>query len=693
MTNRSRFAKLIQNALVILICAVFVIPFFPLPAKAAAAVVFLSPSSGTFIVDSTFDVSVYLNTEGNTINTVDLALRYPPDRLQLVSTGTGKSIIGLWTSVPKYNNQTGIVELTGGIPGGVRVERGLITTLTFRVKAVGQAIVKFDRTRILYNDGMGTEALTQTQNSIYDLILPPPAGPIVISDTHPDQTQWYKNNSVSLRWTENSSVDGYSYMISDQPTDVPDEISEGARQDIVYRSLADGRKYFHIRALRDGRWGGTTHFALNIDSSPPAEYKIEIIPNSRTTRLQPVFQFETTDTLSGTDHYELKIVDVKNLQSNGISDSDEVFFEANSPYVAQEMALGDYDVIVRAYDKAGNYREVTERLEIVPVLLRYVSGGGIAFGSTFVIPWWIVLLILAIIILLLYILGRRMHKWHDHVDRKRNTQVMPPVVVTQMEELQRYREKYGKLAAIVLLALSVLAGSGSVNAQVAPQATTRQDVFEAPIITTISENITNEEIFYVGGLAGSPNADVILYIQNTQSAETISETIPSDKNGEWFYRHDAFLSSGGYVLWAQSKRAEQMSPPSPQMTIYVEETAVQFGATRISYAMLYMILFAISLFLLLMMLWYVIYHAVHGRRKHTQMLKEITEAQESLRRGFAVLNRDIQAELDLIRRTKLSQKLSIEQKEKESQLLKDMQEIEQYMSKEIWDIENAEHVR
>lgn len=693
MTNRSRLAKLIQNVLVILTCAVFVVSLFPQPAKAAAASVFLSPSSGTFIVDSTFDVSVYLNTEGNVINTVDLALRYPPDRLQLVSTGTGKSIIGLWTSVPKYNNQTGVVELTGGIPGGVRVERGLITTLTFRVKAVGQAIVKFDRTRILYNDGMGTEALTQTQNSIYDLILPPPAGPIVISDTHPDQTQWYRNNTVSLRWSETSPVDGYSYIISDQPLDVPDEISEGQQRDVVYRTLGDGRKYFHIRALRDGRWGGTTHFALNIDATAPADFNIEIIPGSRTTRVQPVFQFETTDALSGADHYELKVVDVKNLKSNGqSSDGEEVFFEASSPYVAPEMARGDYDVIVRAYDKAGNYREVTARLEIVPALLRFLSGSGIAFRSTLVIPWWIILLILAIIILLLYILGRRAHKWHDHVDRKRNIQAMPPALTTQMEELQRYREKYGKLAAVIVLALSVFVGGANVNAQQADSESVSRDVFDAPIITTVSKNITNEEIFYVGGLSGSANADVVLYIQNMQTAETISETIKSDKNGEWFYRHDAFLSSGGYVLWAQSRLGEQLSPPSPQTTISVEETAVQFGATRISYATMYMVLFGIAMLLLLLMVWYVIYHAMHGRRKHVQMLKEISEAQESLRRGFAVLNRDIQAELSIIKQAKLSQKLSEEQKIKEEQLLKDLQDIEQYMSKEIWDIEKAEHV-
>lgn len=685
MTNRlAGLKKMITRALLVAVGGVFALAVSVQPAQAATASLFLSPAGGNYQVDQTFDVSIFLNTQGNSVNAIDLSLRFPPDKLELVSSGTGQSIIGLWTSPPKYNNQTGTVDLTGGIPGGVNVNRGLVTNLTFKVKALGPAEVRFARARILLNDGAGTEAVTQTQKSTYNLVLPAPSGPVVTSDTHPDQTRWYNNPIVSLKWNTEGGTSGFSYMISDQPDDVPDEISEGGMREIVYRDLGNGRHYFHIRAFRDGIWGGTTHYAINIDNSLPAEFNLEILPNFRTTHRQPIIQFSTTDEHSNIDHYELKIVDVKNFAGSG-----EMFIEVQSPYIPNELSYGDYDVIVRAYDKADNYREVIERLEIVPAGTTYISGKGLHFGKLF-LSWWLVLPLLLILIILLYILGRRIHRWHRHVDRNQDASVLPSDVKFQMDELQKYREKYGKLSVIILLSGLLMFGAGSAQAQGTGAG---HDVLEVPIILTLSSNITNEEIFYIGGKAGSANAQVILYIQNAETAETISETVDSDKEGDWFYRHDAFLTTGSYVLWAQSRRGGELSPPSPQVTLTVEETAIQFGATRISYATLFMAMFFAALLVMVILIIYIFYHSIHGRRKHRVMLREISEAQESLRRGFAVLNRDIQAELEVIKRVKLNQKLSIEEQQREEQLLKDLQNIEQYLSKEIWDLERTEQIK
>lgn len=655
-------------------------------AQAANAALSITPNSGQFVVDSTFDVSVYLDTQGQSVNTIELSIKYPPDKLQLVSSSTGKSIIGLWTSQPKFNNQTGVIELTGGIPGGVNVSRGLITTMTFRVKAVGSAVVKFDESRVLLNDGLGTETLTQNYNSIFDLVLPAPAGPIVVSETHPDQTQWYANPTVVLRWGDEGGTDGFSYMISDRPIDIPDEVSEGSKRDIVYKNLGEGRKYFHIRALRDGRWGGATHYALNVDVSEPAEFSVDIVPDVRTSRRQPVVQFATTDTLSGLDHYELKIVPLSK-SSNGSNPQDqnqEFFIEVQSPYVTNELELGSYDVIIRAYDNAGNFREVTQRMDIVTAVFRYVSDQGLEIRSLFVIPWYLLWLILALLAILLVYLAYRTRVWHFIIHENHKNIVLPGDLQTQMDELQRYRQKYGKLMSVlvILFAINLFSTKLILAAD--------QQVLGPPLITTVSKNIANEEIFYAGGKAGAANADVVLYLQNLQSAETMSATIKSDKNGDWFYRHDTFLQSGEYLIWAQTKIGDQLSPPSPQIQMSVESTALQFGSTRISYITLFVTLLAIVSLLLLALVAYILYHLAQGKKKHSLLQKEIQEAQESLRRGFAVLNRDIEAELDVIRQAKLSSTLTQVEREKEQQLVKDLKDIEQYMSEEIWDIKEAE---
>ncbi|MEK0348146.1 MAG: hypothetical protein QQN44_07450, partial [Nitrosopumilus sp.] len=46
-----------------------------------------------FEVGSTFAVSIFLDTEEESINAFDVVLNFPPNRLQLISPSVGKSIV------------------------------------------------------------------------------------------------------------------------------------------------------------------------------------------------------------------------------------------------------------------------------------------------------------------------------------------------------------------------------------------------------------------------------------------------------------------------------------------------------------------------------------------------------------------------------------------------------------------------
>lgn len=679
-----------KNAKVsVLLFFFFLFSFFIFNSSVAnAATLSVGPASGTFTAGSTFDVSLFLNTENQPVNTISAVLSFPADKLQLVSPSAGQSVIAIWTASPKFNNQTGSIELQGGIPGGINVSSGLITTLSFRVKSVGSAVLKYDNdSRVLLHDGLGTDVLRNTTNGIYQLILPPPAGPAVFSETHPDQSVWYRNPNVFLRWTPDSNVEGYSYVLNNEPVDIPDDVSEGQRDSVVYKNTADGLRYFHIKALREGTWGGITHFAVKVDTTPPAEFPIEIIPGSRTARRQPVIQFETTDAFSGIDHHELKLVPLEaaSVADAALNAEDQPFFiEAESPYIPSPLEFGSYDIIVRAYDKAQNYRESVERLHVTNMVFQFVGGRGLEIKNVFVISWIWIWAILGFLAVLLGYVGWRVRRWHLGIDKKRATKEIPDSVKQQLEELKRYRAKYGVKTLLLLLmfGVSLFLFSGTVNAQ--------QVEFAPPLISTISKNISNEEIFYVGGKTESPYIQVVIYLQNLQSGETISQQVESDKRGDWFYRHNTFLTSGKYLLWGQSKVGDQLSPPSPQVQLAVHPTAIQFGASRLSYEIIYLIIIAFLLLVLFGFIAYIVFHLIHGRRKHKHFLKEMREAEESVRRGFAVLRRDIQAELALVRKAKLSNELSKEEKIKEEQLLKDLAWAEQYIGKEIWDVEKNE---
>ncbi|MBI4054410.1 MAG: hypothetical protein HY397_03730 [Candidatus Doudnabacteria bacterium] len=678
--------------------------FFIAIPKVQAATLTLAPPRGSFTVGSTFDVTIYLDTQKQSINALRTYLTFPPDKLQLVPRGAEKSIITVYSSPPRYDNTNGIADLQGGIPGGINLNNGQVITFTFRVKAVGTALIQFlDETKVLANDGLGTNVLSQAHNGIYDLALPPPAGPVVVSETHPDQAKWHPNTTAWLKWApDDAGVEAYSYILNDTPTDIPDDISEGARTDIAYRNLGDGVRYFHIKSLRRGSWGGVTHFALNIDSSPPAEFPIEIVPGPRTTRKQPVIQFASTDTLSGLDHYELKLIPLTpeaisigqgpplflvplTAAASGVDRGQPLFIEVDSPYVAPELTYGSYDVIVRAYDRAGNFQEQVQRLKIVSALFRNISGQGLEFRSRLIIPWIWIWIFAGLLLLALSYLAWRLERWHRRVHEQRASRQLPAHLTEQLDELKKFREKYGKIA--VLLLAVTLAAFAPVGA--------RADTVELtpPYISIVSKDISNEEIFYVGGKTDSSNVGVVIYLQNLQTGETISQTVTSEKNGDWFYRHDTFLPGGRYLLWTQSKLGGQVSPPSPQVQLDVKPTAIQFGASRISSEFLYLFAVIVLLLVISALTAYILFHVYHGRKKHKLFLKEVQEAEESLRRGFAVLRRDIEAELEVIKKVKLSEKISAEEREKEEQLLKDLEQVEKYVEKEIWDIEKVEQAR
>jgi len=673
-----------RRILLAFVLAIF--SFLILPNLSSAAVILVGPTTGTFTVGSTFNVSIFLDTQGASINAIDISLLFPPDKLQLVSPEVGKSVIGVWTSQPRFNNQAGTIELQGGIPGGINVSRGLVSNFTFRVKAVGQAILKFmDGTKILLNDGLGTNVLFQSQNAVYDLVLPPPGGPIVASETHFDQSTWYSNQTAILKWAAGSDVDGYSYILNQNPVDIPDDISEGIRTSVAYQNLSDGLRYFHIKALRNNLWGGTTHFALKIDATPPAEFPVNIVPDSRITRRDPTIVFLTTDALSGINHYELKIIplDIQNASSTSGIYNDGLFFEATSPYLSQLLNLGSYDVIVRAYDNAVNYREETQRLDIVTALFQFVSNQGVIVKGWFTIPWLWIWVILALLIAGLGMALWRLTKWHRTLDIKRAAKILPYHIDQQLSELKKYRNKYGKLTLWFLI-------FGLAAFLSAHQAFAVSVDLPPPLITTLSRNISNEEIFYIGGQTDASNIPVTIYFQNLQNGETLSETVTSDKKGEWFYRHDSFLPSGNYVLWAQDRLGDQTSPPSPQVQISVQSTAIQFGTSRLSLETVYLVLMIVLLIAVLILAAYVVSHGVKTRKKHKALMKEIKEAEESVRRGFAVLRRDIEAELSIVRKAKLTRELSEEEKLKEKEILKDLDAVQSYVGKEIWEVEQVE---
>lgn len=379
--------------------------------SAGKAALFLSPATGTFLVGSTFDLSIVLDTKGAPVNTLEVELEFPADKIQIANPSIGRSVVQVWAAPPTFSNREGGVYFVGGVPSpGIVTSDGVVLTLTFRVIAPGDGEIRFGkRTSVLANDGKGTDILGQKPPAFFKFIVPPPQGPEISSPTHPDQERWYRDPNPVFAWSASSFADGYSYSIDDNPNGFPDTIVEGGDTTVSLQNVKNGISYFHLRARAGGVWGGVSHYVVKIDDQSPAGFKLNVSPSKRTTNHSPVFRFFTTDSLSGLDHFKIKIIPLSEKVIN-----ESFFFEVTSPYQAPRFDSGRYQVIVRAIDKAGNGKDASVTMHIIGASLRFITPEGINL-SIFFLSWMMIinfmLLVLFIFAIVLFLIWRH-NKYH-----------------------------------------------------------------------------------------------------------------------------------------------------------------------------------------------------------------------------------------------------------------------------------------
>ena len=363
------------------------------PVKAESASLYLSPSSGSFLVGSTFTVSIFLNTEENEINVVWADLEFPPEILQITSPTTGSSFISEWIIPPNYSNERGMVSFKGGVPGGIITSAGLVSSVTFRAVASGKTKIEFsDASKVLLNDGQGTDVLTNTRGGEYQVLISPPEGPKVFSPTHPNPNVWYPDSSPSFSWEEEKTVTDFSWSFDQNPQGRPDGISEGDKTLVSFSEVKDGIWYFHIRQRKEEVWGKTTDIPVRIDTTSPNDFISRIETYSRLVDYQTMIYFETKDNFSGINHYEINIIDLS------VSPSTQSFFtEVTSPYKVPYQRAGKYNAIIRAIDRAGNIRESETRFRLMTPLITHIENQGLQIKGI-LFSWWLIGILILIFI-------------------------------------------------------------------------------------------------------------------------------------------------------------------------------------------------------------------------------------------------------------------------------------------------------
>ena len=151
------------------------------PVLGQAAVLYLEPSEGEYYQNDTFIVNVRIDTEEDCINTVEANLSFSKDVLEVTGFSTSNSLISIWLKQPTADEDSGLIYLIGGIPGGFcgtlpgdPGESNLLAKMVFRVKEVEReqkAEIRFSSdSQVLLNDGFGTKAKLTLRGAILNIL-------------------------------------------------------------------------------------------------------------------------------------------------------------------------------------------------------------------------------------------------------------------------------------------------------------------------------------------------------------------------------------------------------------------------------------------------------------------------------------------------------------------------------------------
>ncbi len=124
-------------------------------------------------VNKDFSVDLLLDPEGGDINALELELSYDPTKLYFKSGPTGKSVVSIWLTPPVATE--GLITMAGIMPGGFsglidiatgKKRAGNIASFVFRPLVVGTSTIEFETTKVIKNDGLGTELKLPAYNLV-----------------------------------------------------------------------------------------------------------------------------------------------------------------------------------------------------------------------------------------------------------------------------------------------------------------------------------------------------------------------------------------------------------------------------------------------------------------------------------------------------------------------------------------------
>lgn len=379
------------------------------PQAEAATMNFFS-ASNTFKTNDSFKVDIKIDSGDQGINGAQATIQFDATVLEVTATDKTTSIFNFWIRDPSIDNTNGKVSFLAGSTSGYTGKSLEALNITFRAKGPGKTTLVFNDAAITAADGSGTNVLTTEGNLPITVsagttsgqvspspapapapapaptpvppgappaapvpvpVTPPtqiirpatpasgsPVKPVVSVPLYPDPAKW---NNVSANffasWKLPTDVTDVAAVIN-KTTDFSPTVSEGLFESKSFFALPDGISYLHVRFKNQIGWGPVNNYRLAVDTTPPAGFNITFEGGTPTDNPAPVVNYKSSDSLSGLDHYAIRIDN-----NSSISTDKDI-------YTLPLQAPGKHTIIVKAYDAAGNATQNDPKqgsFEIIPI--------------------------------------------------------------------------------------------------------------------------------------------------------------------------------------------------------------------------------------------------------------------------------------------------------------------------------------
>lgn len=312
-----------------------------------ASTLFPYPGEYQVTAGQTLTIDIRLDAQLDRVNVVKLKVLYSKDLLEVTSVDTRGSFLSLWPEGPTIDAAKGTITGTGGVPRGQYVIGGRVMTIVFTARTQGTASVTFDTeySEVLKNDGRGTPTALEAEAGTFYVVDEIVDGIVMTSPTHPDENAWYRNTSFTANWEADPQA-LYSYVLSTNPLENPDDFPEVFEGTATFDVVGDGAHYFIVkRKLGSEPWKIVGRRRVLIDTTPPGEITYAIGQEQNAYDGKVFLAFFALDATSGIDRFS-------------IDEDGQATMDAASPYILKDQSKHSR-IVIRAYDRAGNIRELT----------------------------------------------------------------------------------------------------------------------------------------------------------------------------------------------------------------------------------------------------------------------------------------------------------------------------------------------